>query len=817
MEEKLAADRQRLEALRAEIQAHNKRYYAEANPTISDEAFDALLRELEAIEQAHPEWVTADSPSQRVGSDITTKGFVKVAHRQPMLSLSNSYNEEDIAEWAQRVDKGLEGETVEFALELKYDGVAISLIYENRQLLRAVTRGDGEVGEDVTANVRTIATIPHQLTPEAPDHLIEVRGEIFFPFDAFERLNAEQEEAGKKLFANPRNTAAGTLKLLDHKVVEERGLDCFVYSAAEGVPASSHAEAVALLGQWGFHVPEREGRMMEVVPDLAGIQNFLTYWEKHRHQLPLATDGVVIKVNQFAQQRELGLTAKSPRWAIAFKFPAEQGYTQLESISYQIGRTGAITPVANLHRVLIAGTIVKRASLHNADIIAALDVREGDMVWVEKGGEIIPKITKVDIEARSADAPGPHLFISDCPSCGTALVKEEEEARHYCPNHKGCLPQIHARLKHFASRKAMNIDGLGGEIIELLMTMDGLRSPAELYTLGERCAQPGWRERVSMYKMPAKASLPADDLSRAALALAGWFHRNQKGKRYSSPTALPCKVDDIMGWSKAAAKGLPAIPPFEADWFGDVIEQAGDWRWVVRRALRDAEDAEDILAAVDRVEFPDELLGMASGERSPYFDHFLKRLTVRRESHLKGPLTLSNLLTAIEHSKERPYAAVLFALGIRHVGAEVAEELGQTFTSLAALQAASTEDIAAVHGLGEEIALSVRSWFDDADNQALVAALTAAGLQVSMPEGERTAVSSDVLAGMTFVITGTLPEPREAVAEAIRQHGGKVSGSISKKTTYLVAGEKAGSKLKKAEALKVQVLSYEGLQQMLQT
>lgn len=817
MEEKLAAERQRLLALRAEIAEHNKRYYQDADPTISDEAFDALLRELEALEQAHPDWVTLDSPTQRVGSDVTSRGFAKVAHRQPMLSLSNSYNAEDIADWAQRVDKGLEGESVEFALELKYDGVAISLIYENRQLLRAVTRGDGDVGEDVTANVRTIQSIPRQLVDEAPAHLIEVRGEIFFPFDAFERLNAKQEEAGEKLFANPRNTAAGTLKSLDHKVVGERGLDCFVYSVAEGVSAASHAEAVALLGAWGFKVPDPAERMLEVVTGLDEIQNFLDHWEKHRHHLPLATDGVVIKVNRFDQQRELGLTAKSPRWAIAYKFPTEQGYTQLESISYQIGRTGAITPVANLHRVLIAGTIVKRASLHNADIIAELDVREGDMVWVEKGGEIIPKITRVDLEARPVDAPGPHVFISACPACGTSLVKEEQEARHYCPNHKGCLPQVHARLKHFASRKAMNIDGLGGEIIDLLMTKDNLRSPAELYTLAERSAQPGWRERVAMFKEPSKAPQASDDLQRAALALAGWFHRNKQGKRYSSPLALPCKVEEMEAWAKSVTKGEPAPPPFEADWFEELTAHADDWRWVLRRALRDASDAEHIVVAAEGADYPDELLGMASGERLPYFDQFLKRLTPRKESHLKGEKSLPNLLRAIELSKQRPFAAVLFALGIRHVGAEVAEELCQTFRSLAALQSATVEDIAAIHGLGEEIAHSVRAWFDDSDNVALAEALTSAGLQVAMPESEPIAEGSDALAGLTFVITGTLPEPREAVAETIRQHGGKVSGSISKNTSYLVAGEKAGSKLKKAESLSVPVLSYEALQELIQT
>ena len=812
MEQSSAGVRDRILALRAEIEAHNISYYQEAKSTISDEAFDAKLKELERLEAEHPEWHDSSSPTQRVGSDQTNKGFEKVAHSAPMLSLTNSYNQDDIAEWVQRVDRLLEGEEVEFVLELKYDGVAISLVYENRQLMRAVTRGDGEVGEDVTRNVRTIRTIPSHLTSAAPEHQIEVRGEIFFPFQPFEQLNEERIEKGLEAFANPRNTAAGTLKLLDHRVVAERELDCFVYSAVEGVKADSHSNATEVLREWGFKIPDRKSRMIEIAGDLSGIQSFLTHWNKERHNLPFATDGVVIKVNPYAQQRELGMTAKSPRWAIAFKFPSERGYTKLLDITYQIGRTGAITPVAHLKGVLIAGTVVKRASLHNADIIKSLDVRVGDWVWVEKGGEIIPKITEVDLSARSTEVGGPHVFIATCPSCGTALVREETEARHYCPNQKGCQPQVHARLKHFVSRKAMNIDGLGGEIIDLLMACDGLTSPADLYSLASRSEQPGWRDQVAMFKPPRKSPSPADDLARGAVALAGWFHRNSKGERYKSVGQLPCKVEDIQNWAEQRLAGAQVSFPSRASWAEDWCAHAPDWKWAVRRALQDAKDKDIILAKLETVCHPDELMGLASGLRGPHWDQFLLRLTPRKQLHLKGQKKLGNLIASIEASKQRPYTAVLFALGIRHVGAEVAEELGQFFGSMDALLAAPEVEIANIHGVGEEIASSVVAWRDDADNRILIQALSDAGCQMETLQDTSAMEGSDVLAGLTFVITGTLPEPREAVAETIRLHGGKVTSSISKKTSFLLAGEKAGSKLNKASALDVEVMTYDQLQ-----
>lgn len=813
MEEKLARPEARIEQLRKLLHEHNHKYYVLAKPEISDREFDALLEELAALEKAHQEFADPNSPTQRVGSDVGNSGFAKVEHATPMLSLSNSYNPEEVAEWAERVDKLLEGEAVSYSLELKYDGVAISLVYEDRQLLRAVTRGDGEVGEDVTANVRTISTIPLQLNAEAPDGRVEVRGEIFFPFKAFDALNAEKEERGEDPFANPRNTASGSLKLLDSREVARRGLDCLVYSVVEGGVADNHLDAIAEAGKWGFNVPRMEARWVGEAMDLAGIQDFLNHWNLERSQLPFATDGVVIKVNRFDQQRELGMTAKSPRWAIAYKFETERGYTRLNEITYQIGRTGAITPVAQLTGVQIAGTVVKKASLHNADVIAAMDVREGDMVWVEKGGEIIPKITEVDLQARGPEVGGPHEFPAVCPSCGTALVREADEARHYCPNHEGCMPQVLAALKHFVSRKALNIDGLGVEILDLLMQKDGVRTPADLYGIPERSAGASWKDQVCAFKLSEGEDTRAE--VRALQALAGWFKRTSKGERPKNPATNALKLETIEQWVAAWRAGEARAFPLEVDWAEAVMEVGGDWRWVIRRALRDAAGSEEILERMDHVDYPDELLGLADEVRGPYWDQFLKWLTPRRELHFKGPKSLANLLDALEKSKERPFHAVLFGLGIRHVGVEVAEVLSNHFGSMEALMAASAEEIAAVHGFGDEIAASVVAWCADPAHQQEVERLRAVGLNLAQSESS-VASASDRFAGKTFVLTGTLPFPREEVAEVIRTHGGKVSGSVSKHTDYLLAGEKAGAKRAKAESLGVEILDWDTYQSMLE-
>ncbi|MDG1261362.1 MAG: NAD-dependent DNA ligase LigA [Flavobacteriales bacterium] len=471
----------RVKELTSELNEHNHNYYVLNQPTISDQEFDALLKELEKLEIEHPELADPNSPTKRVGGDITDK-FQKVAHRFPMLSLSNSYSKEEIAEWSDRIKKSID-EDVEYIMELKYDGVAISLTYENGKLVRGVTRGDGAVGEDVTTNVRTIRTIPLNLKPGNYPSSFDIRGEIFFPLETFAQLNRDRKELGEELYANPRNTASGTLKNQDSKLVADRKLDCFLYYVfADGENFENHFDSLLNAKEWGFKVPPTEGRYIEKTNSVDGIMDFINHWDSARKELPFEIDGVVIKVNDYRQQRVLGLTAKSPRWAIAYKFKAERVATVLHEITYQVGRTGAITPVANLEPVQLAGTTVKRASLHNADQIEKLDIREGDTVYVEKGGEIIPKVVGVEISARKTDN-GPHQYAAVCPECGTPLIRKEGEAQHYCPNESGCPPQILGRIEHFISRKAMNIDGLGPETIEQLHEAGLVSNIGSLYSL----------------------------------------------------------------------------------------------------------------------------------------------------------------------------------------------------------------------------------------------------------------------------------------------------------------------------------------------
>lgn len=467
--------------LREELRKHNHSYYVLSKPTISDYDFDMKLSKLHKLEQENPSLSSRDSPTQRVGGDITEK-FEKVAHSSPMLSLSNSYNKEDIQEWAERAVKLTGNEKLEYTLELKYDGVAISLHYEEGQLIKAVTRGDGNTGEDVTTNVRTIKSIPLKLHGDYPDKF-EIRGEIFLPHASFEKLNKTREEEGEPLYANPRNTASGTLKSQDSKIPASRGLDCFLYYLVLNKnPYQGHFESLEKAGEWGFKVPQEKLKYVAKSTTVDGVMEFIGYWDNERKKLPFEIDGIVIKVNSYQLQDEMGLTAKSPRWAIAYKFKAENLSTQLVEITYQVGRTGAITPVANLEPLLLAGTTVKRASLHNQDQIEKLGIHEKDFVFVEKGGEIIPKVTNVDLDKRLADAK-PVQFIPNCPECRTALVRKEGEAHHYCPNTEFCPPQITGRIEHFISRKAMNIDGLGAETIVQLFEAGLIRIPADLYDL----------------------------------------------------------------------------------------------------------------------------------------------------------------------------------------------------------------------------------------------------------------------------------------------------------------------------------------------
>lgn len=467
----------KIKALREALEQHNYNYYVLSAPTISDREFDEMMKELQVLEEAHPEYADPHSPTQRVGSDLS-KEFEQVVHKYPMLSLGNTYSEDEVKDFYERIARDL-NEPFEIVAELKYDGTSISLTYEDGRLVRAVTRGDGTRGDDVTANVKTIRSVPLKLMGDRYPATFEIRGEILLPWAEFDRLNKEREEQEEPLFANPRNAASGTLKQQNPAVVAARKLDAyFYYLLGEELPAETHFDNLEAARSWGFKIPN----VIRVCNSLEDIYGYIAYWDVERKNLPVATDGIVLKVNSLRQQRNLGFTAKSPRWAIAYKFQAERAVTRLNSVSFQVGRTGAVTPVANLEPVLLAGTTVKRASLHNADIIEGLDLHLGDKVFVEKGGEIIPKIVGVDVEARGLLVGDKVRFIRSCPECGTPLMRPEGEAAHYCPNEAGCPPQIKGKIEHFVTRRAMNIN-MGPETVEDLYEAGYIKDTADLYTL----------------------------------------------------------------------------------------------------------------------------------------------------------------------------------------------------------------------------------------------------------------------------------------------------------------------------------------------
>lgn len=554
--------------LRDELHRHNHKYYVLNSPEITDREFDELMHELQRLEEEYPDMDDPMSPTRRVGSDLLD-GFEQTPHIYPMLSLANTYSIEEVDEWFGRVSSGLGGEPFEIVGEMKYDGTSISLIYEHGRLVRAVTRGDGEKGDVVTANVKTIKSIPLQLQGSGWPELFEIRGEILLPWKAFHRLNAEREEAGEPLFANPRNAAAGTLKTLDPKLVAHRGLDAYLYYLlGPDLPADNHYDNLMAAREWGFKVTP----VMEKLHTLEEVDEFIQRWDEKRHELPVATDGLVFKVNSLRQQLNLGFTSKSPRWAIAYKFAAEKALTKLHFVSFEVGRTGVVTPVANLEPVLISGTIVKRASLHNEDIIKALDIHEHDMVYVEKGGEIIPKITGVDESSREKCAR-PVEFVSHCPACGTPLVRVEGEAAWVCPNKYGCQPQIAGRIEHFVGRKMMNIDGIGEETSEQLIVTGLVHDIADLYDLttdkllklegfGPRSA-----ERV-MEGLEASKQVPFD---RVIYSLSIPFVGDTVAKKVAK--AFP-NIDILMGASVeqlAAVKDIgPRIAQGIVDFFSDI-------------------------------------------------------------------------------------------------------------------------------------------------------------------------------------------------------------------------------------------------------
>jgi len=676
-------EQDRIKQLRRELHEHNHRYYVLNQPIISDQEFDFLMHELQDLEARHPEMADPNSPTQRVGSDLNQE-FTQVAHRYPMLSLANTYSEQDVAEWYASVSKLLGGEPFEVCCELKYDGLSISLTYEEGKLVRGVTRGDGVHGDDVTGNVKTIRSIPLVLpgweeqkqgldlfSQQAPiPRSFEIRGEILMPWKVFDQLNAEREENGEQLFANPRNAASGTLKSQKSELVASRRLDAYLYYLlGESLPADGHYENLEAARSWGFKVSEG----IRKVKTLDEVLQFITYWDTERRNLPVATDGVVLKVNSLRQQRALGFTAKSPRWAIAYKYKAERECTRLREVTYQVGRTGAVTPVANMDPVQLAGTTVKRATLNNEDFIRAFDLHLGDFVFVEKGGEIIPKIVGVDTERREPGAE-PVRFITHCPECGTELVRYEGEAAWYCPNDAGCPPQIKGRIEHFIARKAMNIDSLGPETI--------------------------------------------DDYYRHGL------------------------IHDI------------------ADLYDIQVQQIN-----------------------------------GDGSRTK---------------------SAQKIVNGIKASTQVPFERVVFALGIRFVGETSARLLARHFKTMDALMSATADDLVQVEGVGDVIAASVVGYFQNPVNQRIIERLRGYGLQMSLSD-EQIQGASDKLAGQSIVISGVFAHhSRDEYKAIIEQHGGKNVGSISGKTSFILAGENMGpSKLQKAEKLGVRIVSEDEFLEML--
>ena len=651
-------EKERILYLREQLHEHNYKYYVLNQPDISDQEFDFLMHELQDLEAKHPEMYDANSPTQRVGSDLN-QNFTQVAHKYPMLSLANTYNEQDVADWYESVSRGLGGEPFEVCCEMKYDGLSISLTYVDGKLVSGVTRGDGVHGDDVTANVKTIRCIPLVLK-EGTDYPkeFEIRGEILMPWKVFEQLNAEREAAEEPLFANPRNAASGTLKSQNSKLVASRRLDAYLYYLlGDTLPAEGHYENLQAAAQWGFKISQG----MKKVSSLDEIYDFINYWDTERKNLPVATDGIVLKVNSLRQQRALGYTAKSPRWAIAYKFKAERACTRLNEVAYQVGRTGAVTPVANMDPVQLAGTIVKRATLNNEDFIRSFDLHIGDYVYVEKGGEIIPKIVGVAEEKRPKDAL-PVEFIKTCPECGTPLVRYEGEAAHYCPNDTGCPPQIKGRIEHFIARRAMNIDSLGPETVDEYYRRGLIHNIADLYKI---------------------------------------------------------QVQDING--------------------------------------------------------------TGNRERSA-----------------------QKIVNGIEASKKVPFERVVFALGIRFVGETSARLLARRFKTMDALQAATMQQLMDIDGVGEVIAKSVITYFANPVNQEIVERLRSYGLQMQLSE-EQIEGTSDRLSGKSIVISGVFAKhSRDEYKALIEKNGGKNVGSISGKTSFILAGENMGpSKLQKAEKLGV--------------
>ena len=822
----------RIVELRKLLEHYNYLYYVKNEPEITDQKFDELMHELERLEAEHPEMFDPNSPTQRVGND-TTNEFVQVAHKYGMMSLANTYSEQEIRDFDERVRKGIGGDDVEYVCELKYDGTSISLRYEDGNLQVAVTRGDGVKGDDVTTNVRTIRTVPLHMQGEDYPAEFEIRGEILMPFAVFNRLNEERLEAGEALFANPRNAAAGTLKLQNSSIVAKRQLDCYLYYVPGEITLTpTHYGNLMKAREWGFNIPPYIG----LCHNIDEILDFIHKWDVERKNLPVPIDGIVIKVNSIRQQLQLGYTAKSPRWAVAYKFKAERVETRLLSVDYQVGRTGSITPVANLEPVHIAGTTVKRASLHNEDIIRELDLHLHDMVYVEKGGEIIPKIVGVDVEKRVADAPVIE-FITHCPECGTPLIRHEGEANHYCPNEDHCPPQIAGKLEHFVSRKAMDIEGMGGETIDLLLTKGFIQDVADIYTLPSRREELIGLEKILYPESYVMTSIPLGKVIYAfEIGMKNISAKNADvlAEHFGSLTKLAgASKEELMAvgslqFTGDREKNINKMLEYFRMPFNESLErlkQAGEVDMLPLDVVIYALDIPGIdfhkaellsvkfdyiyrlyTATLDEIAETDEM-SREDAERVSRFlqgkEKFIRKMNTLSVYRLQEK-SVDNLIAGIEKSKQRNLPEFINALGIRYIGETASRNLARHFKDIRKLMDATFEQLTEVEDIGDQMAGSVLRYFERTENREMMERFLQYGISGTIQEEEG---ESDQLAGTTFVITGTLSLPREHFKAMILKAGGKVSDSVSNKTTYLLAGENAGSKMQKAQKLNVTILT----------
>lgn len=800
--------------LREELSQHNYNYYVLDAPEISDFEFDQKLKQLQQLEAKHPEYFDPNSPTQRVGGAVT-KNFETVAHEFPMHSLDNSYSEDDLFDWEKRIKKLVDGK-VQYTCELKYDGASMSLTYENGIFQKAVTRGDGTQGDNVTNNVKTIRSVPLKLKGDFPQKF-HIRGEIILPLAGFANMNDERLEAGEEPYANPRNTASGSLKLQDSAEVARRPLDCMMYGiVGDRLPISTQFEFLQKAKEWGFKIPDA----CTLANSMEEVLEFIHHWDANRHKLPYETDGVVIKVNSLYQQEELGYTAKSPRWAMAYKFKTEQAETILEKITYQVGRTGAITPVANLKPVQLAGTTVKRASLHNADQIEKLDVREGDTVYVEKGGEIIPKIVGVDFSKRDVESQ-PTAYITHCPECNTLLTRKEGEAQHYCPNFYGCPPQIVGRIQHFVSRKAMDIDGIGKGTIELLYYNKIVYNYSDLYFLNyeDIIGQERWLDNDD-------SGLKYEGQLQVHLT-SGIFGLSQG---WGNLTRTQCEI--ISKKINNLQDLLDLDCPDEVDNKKFKKLQENLHRSLVKINLSNYLSLENYISLnllldlkyplpnsldlfnsnVLDINYIDELLNIERYKIIPKFEEFVIKISDRSRISIQDK-TATNLLKSVEESKKQPFEKVLFALGIKDVGEVSAKNLVKNFISIDELMRASKEELVQIRDIGESVANNILLFFKNQKNIEIIERLKKCGLCFEKLKDEK---HSKRFEGLSFVVSGTFSISREELKRIIEENSGTNLTSLSKKTSYLIVGENMGpSKKEKAIKENIKMITEEEFYELL--